>query len=74
MPQAIIVPLGRVADEAIKFLKPNAPSLGRRCLAGFPHPSGANGHRQKDFSRGRKQWGNQISALFAKEIRHKVLL
>jgi hypothetical protein len=69
MPQAVIVPLGRVADEAIRFLNQNVTGLGRRCLAGFPHPSGANGHRQQDFSRGREQWGNQISALFATEIR-----
>jgi hypothetical protein len=65
MPQAIIVPLGRVADEAIQFLKQKVAGLDRRCLAGFPHPSGANGHRLQDFKRGREQWANQISALFA---------
>jgi hypothetical protein len=69
MPQAVIVPLGRVADAAIRFLKQNVISLDRRCLAGFPHPSGANGHRQQDFTRGREQWGSQIAALFATEIR-----
>lgn len=63
IPQAVIVPLGRVADAAIQFLKQNATSLDRRCLTGFPHPSGANGHRQQDFRRGREQWGNQISSL-----------
>src|SRR5262249_23938517 len=67
MPRAIIVPLGRVADGAIRFLKQNVRSLERRCLVGFPHPSGANGYRQQDFRRGRDQWANQIAAWFSTE-------
>jgi hypothetical protein len=69
MPQAIIVPLGRVADSVIQFLKPNVISLDRRCLEGFPHPSGANGHRQQDFRRGREQWSRQVAAWLATEMR-----
>jgi hypothetical protein len=63
MPQAIIVPLGRVADEAIQFLQGRVSNLQGRCLAGFPHPSGANGHRHEDFRRGREQWKTQVAAI-----------
>ena len=65
VPGAVIVPLGRVADEAIQFLhKQNLIDLDR-CLTGFPHPSGANGHRKEDFALGRERWANQLEAWFA---------
>jgi hypothetical protein len=65
IPEAVIIPLGRVADEVIQFLhERNLISLDR-CLAGFPHPSGANGHRKEDFQRGRGRWSEQLSGWFA---------
>jgi hypothetical protein len=61
MPHAIIVPLGRVADEAIQFLhKEHTQELAYRSLNGFPHPSGANGHRKTDYARGLGQWRAQV--------------
>ena len=61
MPHAIIVPLGRVADEAIQFLhKEHNQELAYRSLNGFPHPSGANGHRKTDYARGLGQWRAQV--------------
>jgi hypothetical protein len=64
IPQALIVPLGRVADNAIQFLESRMVDLKSRCLTGFPHPSGSNGHRHKDFRRGQEQWSGQVAAWF----------
>jgi hypothetical protein len=65
LPQAIIVPLGKVASEAIEFLHKNKLITPDRCLSNFPHPSGANGHRKPIFEHGRRRWQGQLSAWFA---------
>jgi hypothetical protein len=64
--RAVIIPLGRVADQAVNFLyKREHPLIdAERCLTGFPHPSGANGHRKTDFELGRDRWADQIAAWF----------
>jgi Uracil DNA glycosylase superfamily len=72
MPQAVIVPLGRVADEAIHFLQGGMRDLEARCLTGFPHPSGANGHRHEDFRRGRDQWSSRVAVWFNRMIDYGV--
>jgi hypothetical protein len=46
MPDAIIIPLGKTACEAVSLVAAQGSIDARRCLAGFPHPSGANGHRK----------------------------
>lgn len=45
-PNALIVPLGKAVEEGL-----NVAGIGEplRILKGFPHPSGANGHRDKQF-------------------------
>lgn len=46
---ALIIPLGVCAEEAVRFLA-NAGRLDwSRCLRGFPHPSGGNGSREQTF-------------------------
>lgn len=64
VPNAVIVPLGRVADESIQFLHTQNLVDLDRCLTGFPHPSGANGHREEDFRRGRGGWSEQLVRWF----------
>lgn len=64
VPEAVIVPLGRVADEAVEFLNRRGLIDLSRCLRGFPHPSGANGHRKPEFEAGRERWSVQIAAWF----------
>jgi hypothetical protein len=49
LPSAIIVPLGRVVNDSLKYLCSIDVIDPKRCLWGFPHPSGANGHRVKEF-------------------------
>lgn len=53
MPDALIVPCGKAVDEALAHLVASSRLDARRCLIGFPHPSGANGHRVKTFEENR---------------------
>lgn len=51
---ALVVPLGKVASVATELLI-NAGRLdAKRCLLGFPHPSGANGWRVRQFDANRE--------------------
>ena len=49
VPDAIIVPLGKSVSEALDHLADAAQLDRNRCLWGFPHPSGANVHRAREF-------------------------
>lgn len=44
----LIIPLGKAANEGINHVSESVNSTCR-ILNGFPHPSGANGHRVKQF-------------------------
>ncbi len=46
LPDALIVPLGRSVAAALDAVGVDAD----RCLFGFPHPSGANGHGPSQFA------------------------
>jgi len=45
-----IVPLGRSVDLVLSILEDEGLLDRGRRLIGFPHPSGANGHRQRQFT------------------------
>lgn len=46
---ALIIPLGKAVEEILdQMIKENLIKK-EQCLLGFPHPSGANGHRKKQF-------------------------
>jgi hypothetical protein len=47
--EALIVPLGKAANKAMQILIDDRAINPERCLTGFPHPSGANGHRKRTF-------------------------
>jgi hypothetical protein len=47
---ALVVPLGNAATEAVDLLVSDGVVEADRCLLGFPHPSGANGHRRAQFN------------------------
>lgn len=54
VPHAVIIPLGKsVSDVLRRIAEEQEPSdreaLLNRCLLDFPHPSGANGHRKRQF-------------------------
>lgn len=63
IPNALIIPLGKVADQVIEFLVQRGHVDAQRCLIGFPHPSGQNGHRKVLYERGRSHWREQIERL-----------
>ena len=46
LPNALIVPLGKAVEDALTLI---GFDESPRLLKGFPHPSGANGHRTKRF-------------------------
>jgi hypothetical protein len=46
---ALIVPLGQCVSQAMELLIDQRVIERGRCLIGFPHPSGANGHRVRQF-------------------------
>jgi len=61
-PEALVVPFGKAASNAVQGCV-DAGYLDRdRCLFGFPHPSGGNGHRAAHFARERQQLTRAVSA------------
>ena len=47
---ALIIPLGKAVEEILlQMIKENIIQE-KQCLLGFPHPSGANGHRKCQFN------------------------
>jgi hypothetical protein len=49
VPQALVLPLGKAVEGCLRILMAADQLNERRCLFGFPHPSGANGHRAAHF-------------------------
>lgn len=49
LPNALIIPLGKAVEEVLELMISDNLIKREQCLLGFPHPSGANGHRKKQF-------------------------
>jgi hypothetical protein len=62
VPDAVIVPLGKSVEEVLEVLTSEKLIDSRRWLAGFPHPSGANGHRLRIFRENRESLSVQLRA------------
>ena len=60
LPDAIIIPLGKHAGDAVDLLRAQGAVDAQRCLTEFPHPSPANGHLKPLFELGRNRWRDQI--------------
>jgi hypothetical protein len=54
--QALVIPLGKCVDAALRRLIQTGVLSASRCLLGFPHPSGANGHRKTEFEQRRGEF------------------
>jgi len=67
LPSALVIPLGKVADEAMTFLKQLGKIDAGRCLEHFPHPSPASGRRKPLFAAGQQNWKEQIRKWFEKD-------
>jgi len=49
---ALVIPLGKCVDAVLDSLVRAGALDAKACLLGFPHPSGANGHRRAEFEQG----------------------
>jgi hypothetical protein len=65
LPNAMIVPLGKTAGEIVQSLHDENHIGLDRCLVGFPHPSGANGHGVRFFAEGRDRSREQLQDWFS---------
>lgn len=63
---ALIIPLGKAVEEIlIQMIKENLLK-NEQCLLGFPHPSGANGHRKRQFQENKKELMAIIDNFFSR--------
>jgi hypothetical protein len=49
MERPLLIPLGKAVEEVLRTVVTDGKADSRQCLWGFPHPSGANGHRRRLF-------------------------
>ena len=61
---AIIIPLGRAAQEGVQILVDRGLLEPGRCLFGFPHPSGANGWRLRQYQERRAELSERVRRAF----------
>lgn len=63
MNQPLIIPLGKNVEQVLQQLAADGGLDAKRCIWGFPHPSGANGHRHKQFASHQESMRSKIRAL-----------
>lgn len=61
---ALIVPLGKAAEEGLEHLTRLGVLRAERVLRGFPHPSAANAHRKVEFARAKPDLEWQVRSWF----------
>jgi hypothetical protein len=59
---ALVIPLGKTVERVIFKLAEADKLPDHTYLTGFPHPSGANGHRIKQFHLQKKQLWDQVKS------------
>jgi hypothetical protein len=57
----LLIPLGKAVEEVVRTLAVEGFVHSGQCLWGFPHPSGANGHRGKHFAKAFNQLKETVS-------------
>lgn len=60
---ALVIPLGRTVEQICRRLADDGVIREDRCLWGFPHPSGANGHRHRQFEEAKAGMSRTLDAL-----------
>jgi hypothetical protein len=58
--RALVVPCGRAVSDVLAALRDADALPAERCLLGFPHPSGANGHRLREYAATRDTLAHQV--------------
>ncbi len=61
---ALIIPLGVNVSKVIVYLADNGYVNKESILNGFPHPSGGNGHRHKQFAANKKDMQRKLQDYF----------
>lgn len=61
---ALIIPLGKSVEVILQQMIKENLLKKEQCLLGFPHPSGANGHRKKQFQENKKELTDLIDNFF----------
>jgi hypothetical protein len=56
----LVIPLGKSVEEVMRVYASEGLLEERNILLGFPHPSGANGHRQQQFTNNEEKMKNTI--------------
>ncbi|MEB1805893.1 MAG: hypothetical protein LPK26_01035 [Bacillaceae bacterium] len=51
----MIIPAGKAVSEVLRYLVAEGQIYNQTILYDFPHPSGANGHRRKQYEE-KKDW------------------
>lgn len=64
MNNPLIIPLGKSVEEVLHIMIQDGIIKKEQCLFGFPHPSGANGHRKTQFRENKDILRNQIKIYF----------
>lgn len=64
MKNTLIIPLGKAVEEVLEFMIAEELIKEEQCLLGFPHPSGANGHRKKQFEENKENLLSKINNYF----------
>lgn len=64
LPNALIIPLGKAVEEILKMMVDENLVRKEQCLLGFPHPSGANGHRKQQFQDNKENLINIVNNYF----------
>lgn len=58
--KALIIPLGKAVEEVLGDMIKKGLISREKCLLGFPHPSGANGHRKRIFEEEKEKLKKQV--------------
>ncbi|MCM3574005.1 MULTISPECIES: uracil-DNA glycosylase family protein [Mesobacillus] len=63
---SLIIPLGKGVEEVLSQYIREGKFRKENILLGFPHPSGANGHRLQQFEKNKETMKNTINDFFKK--------
>lgn len=63
--RTLLIPLGKTVESVLKLLVQEDKLDEGQCLWGFPHPSGANGHRHQQFASRKEEMRMRIQAYFS---------
>lgn len=66
VPFALVIPLGKAVSSAVRLLVDQRLLDGDRCLQNFPHPSGANASRVREYQRRKDDYAATVRRWFSR--------